>query len=50
MNKKTEFSFNKERRVTPEENQKFRQAISEQFGIKFRRQKTIKQHEDDQKL
>ncbi|MDJ0731751.1 MAG: hypothetical protein QNJ33_17360 [Crocosphaera sp.] len=49
MNKKTEFPFNKARRVTPEENQKFRQAISEQFGIKFRERKIMKQHEDDKK-
>lgn len=49
MNKKTEFPFNKARRVTPEKNQKFRQAIFEQFGIKFTQRKTIKQYEDDQK-
>ncbi|MDJ0600922.1 MAG: hypothetical protein QNJ37_19020 [Crocosphaera sp.] len=49
MNKKTEFPFNKARRVTPEENQKFRQVISEHFGIKFRERKTRKQHEDDKK-
>ncbi|MGK7879291.1 MAG: hypothetical protein AB4060_04210 [Crocosphaera sp.] len=49
MNKKTEFPFNKARRVTIEENKKFRQAIYEQFGIKFRERKTIKQDEDDKK-
>jgi hypothetical protein len=30
MNKKSEFPFDRARRVTPEENQKFREAISEQ--------------------
>ncbi|MDJ0621206.1 MAG: hypothetical protein QNJ63_31470 [Calothrix sp. MO_192.B10] len=29
--------FEKARRVTPEENQKFREAISEQFGMKLRK-------------
>ena len=49
MNKKSEFHFNKARRVTIEENKKFRQAIYEQFGIKFRERKRIKQDEDDHK-
>jgi uncharacterized protein (DUF4415 family) len=36
MKKKSEFPFDRARQVTPEENQKFREAISEQFGIKLR--------------
>ena len=37
MKKNSEFPFEKARRVTPEENQKFRQAISEQFGVKLKK-------------
>jgi uncharacterized protein (DUF4415 family) len=36
MKKKSEFPFDRARQVTPEENQKFREAISEQFGINLR--------------
>ncbi len=36
MNKESEFSFERARRVTPEESQKLREAISEQFGIKIK--------------
>ena len=38
MNKESEFPFERARRVTPEENQKFRAAISEQFGMELRKQ------------
>jgi hypothetical protein len=34
MNQESEFPFDRARRVTPEENQTFRAAISEQFGLK----------------
>lgn len=37
MRKESEFPFERARRVTPEENQKFRAAISEQFGMKLRK-------------
>jgi uncharacterized protein (DUF4415 family) len=37
MKKESEFPFERARRVTPEESQKFRQAISEQFDMKLRK-------------
>lgn len=37
MKKKSEFPFERARQVTPEESQKFREAISEQFGTKLRK-------------
>jgi uncharacterized protein (DUF4415 family) len=37
MKKESEFPFDRARRVTPQENEKFKQAISEQFGIKLRK-------------
>jgi uncharacterized protein (DUF4415 family) len=36
MKKESKFPFERARRVTTEENQKFREAISEQFGLKLR--------------
>lgn len=36
MNKESDFPFEKARRVTPEENEKFRQAISQQFNLQLR--------------
>lgn len=47
MNKESEFPFERARRVTSEENQKFRQAISEQFGIQFTEQNDPKPDEDE---
>ena len=41
MKKESEFPFERARRVTSEENQKFRDAISEQFGVKLRKRETI---------
>ncbi|MBE9215705.1 BrnA antitoxin family protein [Plectonema cf. radiosum LEGE 06105] len=37
MNQESEFPFDKARRVTPEENQKFRDAIADQFGVTLRK-------------
>jgi uncharacterized protein (DUF4415 family) len=37
MNQESEFPFDRARRVTPEENQKFRAAISEQFGLNLKK-------------
>jgi uncharacterized protein (DUF4415 family) len=37
MNQESEFPFDRARRVTPEENQKFRDAIATQFEIKLRK-------------
>ncbi|MBE9008712.1 BrnA antitoxin family protein [Pseudanabaenaceae cyanobacterium LEGE 13415] len=37
MNQESEFPFEKARRVTPEEKQKFRSAIADQFGIKLKK-------------
>ena len=47
MNKESEFPFERARRVTPEENQKFRQAISEQFDMKLRKRDKAPQYEDE---
>lgn len=47
MNKESEFPFERARRVTPEENQKFKQAISEQFGIQFTEQENPKLDENE---
>jgi hypothetical protein len=44
MKKESEFPFDRAQRVTPEENQKFREAISEQFGM------TLKNEVDPQKM
>jgi uncharacterized protein (DUF4415 family) len=33
MSQEFEFPFDRARRVTPEENQKFRNAIADQFGV-----------------
>lgn len=46
MKKESDFPFEKARRVTPEENQKFRQAISQQFGIKLRNRDLPAQNDD----
>ncbi|MHC0064008.1 hypothetical protein ACWATR_14065 [Nostoc sp. UIC 10890] len=37
MSQELEFPFDRARRVTPEENQKFRDAIADQFGITLRK-------------
>jgi hypothetical protein len=37
MKKESEFPFERARRVTPEESQKLREAIFEQFGMKLRK-------------
>ena len=37
MKKESEFPFERARRVTPQESQKFREAIAEQFNIKLRK-------------
>jgi uncharacterized protein (DUF4415 family) len=37
MKKESEFPFDRARQVTPEGSQKFKEAISEQFGIKLRK-------------
>jgi len=48
MNKESEFPFERARRVTPEENQKFRAAISEQFGMELRkRDRPVKNEEEN---
>ncbi len=47
MKKESEFPFEKARRVTPEENQKFREAISEQFGMKLRKRGRPVKNEDE---
>jgi hypothetical protein len=47
MNQESDFPFERARRVTPEENQKFRQAISQQFGIKLRNRDLPVQNDDE---
>jgi uncharacterized protein (DUF4415 family) len=37
MKKESKFPFERAKRVTPEESQKFKEAISEQFGMKLRK-------------
>jgi hypothetical protein len=37
MNQEPEFPFDRARRVTPEENQTFRAAISEQFSLDLKK-------------
>jgi uncharacterized protein (DUF4415 family) len=46
MNQEPEFSFDRARRVTPAENQKFRAAISEQFGLDLRKRGRPSKEED----
>jgi hypothetical protein len=47
MKKASEFPFERARRVTPEESQKFREAISEQFGIELRKRGRRVKNEDE---
>ncbi len=47
MKKESEFPFERAIRVTPEESQQFRQAISEQFGMKLRKRVTPAINEEE---
>ncbi len=47
MKKESEFPFERAKRVTPEESQKFREAISEQFGIKLKKRGRPVKNEDE---
>ena len=47
IKKESEFPFERARRVTPEESQKFRKAISEQFDIKLRKRGRLVKNEDE---
>ena len=47
MKKESEFPFERARRVTPEESQKFREAISEQFNLKLRKRDRPAKNEDE---
>jgi uncharacterized protein (DUF4415 family) len=47
MKKESEFPFDRARRVTPEENQKFREAISEQFGMTLKKRGRPAKNESD---
>ncbi len=47
MKKESGFPFERARRVTPEESQKFREAISEQFGMKLRKRGRPVKNEDE---
>jgi uncharacterized protein (DUF4415 family) len=48
MKKEPDFPFERARRVTPEESQKFRSVISEQFGIKLRERDLPVKNEEEQ--
>ncbi|MDF5736481.1 MULTISPECIES: BrnA antitoxin family protein [unclassified Nostoc] len=47
MKKESEFPFERARRVTPEESEKFREAISEQFSMNLRKRGRPAKHEDE---
>jgi uncharacterized protein (DUF4415 family) len=47
MKKESEFPFDRAKRVTPEKNQQFREAIAEQFGIKLRKRGRPVKNEDE---
>ena len=47
MKKESEFPFERARRVTPEESQKFREAISEQFDMKLRKRSKSAKNKDE---
>jgi uncharacterized protein (DUF4415 family) len=47
MQKESEFPFDRAQRVTPEENQKFREAISEQFGTTLKKRGRPAKDEND---
>jgi uncharacterized protein (DUF4415 family) len=47
MKKESEFPFERARRVTPEEGQKFRETISEQFDVKLRKRGRPAKSEDE---
>ena len=47
MKKESEFPFERARRVTPEESQQFRQAISEQFGMNLRKRGRPAKNEEE---
>ena len=51
MKKESEFPFDRSRRVTPEENQQFREAISQQFGVTLRKRgRPVKQADENYQL
>lgn len=50
MNKDTKFPFERARRVTPEENLHFREALQEQFGIKLRERKSLENNQNEDEL
>ncbi|NEP58398.1 MAG: BrnA antitoxin family protein [Symploca sp. SIO2G7] len=47
MKNESEFPFERARRVTPEENQKFQEAISEQFAIKLTKRGKLATNKDE---
>jgi len=47
MKKESNFPFERARRVTNQENQEFRKAISEQFSIELRKRDLPSKEEDD---
>jgi hypothetical protein len=49
MNQESEFPVERARRVTPEESQKFREAISTQFGVAPRKRGRPAKEEEEEK-
>jgi uncharacterized protein (DUF4415 family) len=47
MSQESEFPFDRARRVTPEENQKFRDAIADQFGVTLRKRGRPAKNEEE---
>lgn len=47
MNQESEFPFERARRVIPKENQKFRDAIAQQFGITLRKRGRPAKNEEE---
>ncbi|MGK7943800.1 MAG: AT hook motif protein [Microcystaceae cyanobacterium] len=47
MSKDTEFPFERARRVTPEENLRFRQALKDQLGFKLRKRQPLDEKQNE---
>jgi predicted DNA binding CopG/RHH family protein len=48
MNQEPEFPFDRARRITPEESQRFRAAISEQFGLDLKKRGRPSKEEEEE--
>ena len=50
MNEDTEFPFDRARRVTSEENTRFRQALTEQFGLNLKERQSLENIQNNDQL